>query len=484
MADLPDDLTATLTATLPKLGRVEQAAMNARLQWLSTARPEQIFDTGPAAPGVQLALAGRGWGKTRSACEAGWWMAYTLPKSRGGLVSPTGDDLRKVLYEGESGLQAVTPPEVLLHESWDRAFNSTMRTLHFKNGSMITGFTAEKPNRLRGPNLNWLVYDEMAAYERAQDLWDVSRFALRKGVNPISIITTTPKPIPLLFHLSKQPDVKIIKGSTYDNLDNLSPTFKEQVLSYEGTVFGRQEIHAELFLDTTGAIFDRTWLRILPRSAILDHTGRPLRTAQLQHVVLSLDSAFTEKTTGSDSAWIVFGVVYLESTQRYHAVVLDCGTANLKYPDLRRKVMSMYHEQAYMGRRIDTVLIEEKGSGIALLADMREDGIPVASYMPTVGKIHRAHVVSNLVSGGRMFFMEDEDTPRRVPSWARPLVTQILQFPAEGQKDDMVDAMTQGLLYLRNAGWLTMGSVPDPLSADAEKAYADEKRATREPVYG
>ena len=50
----------------------------------------------------------------------------------------------------------------------------------------------------------------------------------------------------------------MVRGSTYDNLDNLAPTFRRAVVDrYEGTTLGRQELYAEILDDMPGSLVSR-----------------------------------------------------------------------------------------------------------------------------------------------------------------------------------------------------------------------------------
>ena len=76
--------------------------------WEAIARPEQLPPPGRDWS-TFLYLAGRGAGKTRSACE--WVRAHAQAGtvSRIALVAATSSDARDVLVEGESGLLSIAP---------------------------------------------------------------------------------------------------------------------------------------------------------------------------------------------------------------------------------------------------------------------------------------------------------------------------------------------------------------------------------------
>ena len=135
------------------------------------------------------------------------------------------------------------------------AWNRSLAELFLSNGSRIKGFSAEQPERLRGPQHHRAWADELAAW-KYPEAWDQMMFGLRLGQRPQAVVTTTPKPNKLVKALLASPTTLVTRGSTYDNLANLAPTMAAQILAkYEGTRLGRQELYAELLLDTPGALW-------------------------------------------------------------------------------------------------------------------------------------------------------------------------------------------------------------------------------------
>ena len=92
-----------------------------------------------------LILAGRGWGKTRTGAQdiAGYAMAN--PESRCGVVAPTQGDLRRVCFEGSSGLLSCIPKECLWTGDGS-AYNRTAMEIKLWNGSIIQGYAAIEPD--------------------------------------------------------------------------------------------------------------------------------------------------------------------------------------------------------------------------------------------------------------------------------------------------------------------------------------------------
>jgi phage terminase large subunit-like protein len=123
-------------------------------------------------------------------------------------------------------------------------------------------FSAEEPDRLRGPQHEVFWGDEVAAWANAQDTWDMAMFGLRLGDHPRAMVTTTPKPLPIIRDLVSDPRNVVTRGTTWDNRTHLPKSFFDQVVAkYEGTRLGRQELNAEILEDADGALWRRDMIR-------------------------------------------------------------------------------------------------------------------------------------------------------------------------------------------------------------------------------
>ena len=117
-------LSESLLSSLGKLPPSKQAAVSSRLSWIARARPNQLRPE--TMKPVWLVQAGRGFGKTRVGAEESWFNCAINDNWRWAVVAPTHNDLRRVCFEGESGLLACTPKEVLLNGSVSDAYNRTL----------------------------------------------------------------------------------------------------------------------------------------------------------------------------------------------------------------------------------------------------------------------------------------------------------------------------------------------------------------------
>ena len=447
---------------LEALGPIDLVALNWQLDWRLTARPNQLAPEGDEWD-FWGAMAGRGFGKTRLGAqwlaEQAWNDPENLPKA---VIAPTQADVRFVCFEGPAGLMNIVPPELVAK------YNATDLILTLVNGAEIRGFSAEKADRLRGPQHSAIWCDEIAAWQRAEATWDMAMFGLRLGQHPRAVWTTTPKPVPIITRLTKAKRTIITRGTTYENRANLAPTFFRQLEQYEGTTLGRQELEGELIDPKESGVIRQSWLRLWP-------ADKPL--PEFQWIIMSLDTAFTEATMtkGSDgltsadpTACSVWGVFQHE--KRSNALMLDCWQEMLGFPDLIKRVkkeLNVHYgddqDRAMIrpmfgsdkpltsGRKPDMLIIEDKGSGISLRQALTRDNIFAYAYNPgRADKLSRLHMVSPVFARRQVWVPESAKMPGQPRTWAMPLIAQLCSYSGPGttKHDDFVDTVSQAFRVL------------------------------------
>lgn len=235
-----------------------------------------------------LLLAGRGFGKTRTGAEWAIAQAKVSKDGRGALVGATAADVRDVMVEGESGILACS------RSAFRPKYEPSKRRLTYPNGAIQTCYSADEPERLRGPQHHYAWADELAAWRYLQHAWDMLGMGLRLGAHPRICVTTTPRPLPLIKELVESERCHKTRGSTYANIHNLAPTFARTVLDrYAGTTLGRQELDAEILADLPGALVQRRHLRHADAAPELDL------------IVVGVDPAGTG--TGDEAGVLVVG---------------------------------------------------------------------------------------------------------------------------------------------------------------------------------
>ena len=281
LADLPK---AEVDALIRAMAPGEANAFE--YDWRYRARPEQLPPAGSWR--VWLLMAGRGFGKTRSGAE---WVRAEVKTGRRriALVGPTAADARNVMVEGASGILAISPDrERPLYEP-------SKRRLTWPNGAVAATYSADEPERLRGPQHDAAWCDELAAW-RYPEAW-------------------TPRPAKLIRDLVRDPICVVTRGSSYENRGNLAPAFFDQIIrKYEGTRLGRQELEAELLEDTPGALWSHGSIE-----------ASRLRSAPaMTRVVVAIDPAVTSGEEADETGIIVAGKDH-NGEPREHEILRDRG---------------------------------------------------------------------------------------------------------------------------------------------------------------
>ncbi len=303
------------------------------------------------------------------------------PNSVCAVIAPTGGDLRRVCFEGVSGLLSCIP-EHLYKNGNRKSFNRSTFEIHFHNGSKIQGFAAIEPDRLRGAQFHRAWCDELAAW-RYTDAFDQLMFGLRLGKHPQCVVTTTPRPSPLIIDLVKRSgkDVFITRGSTFENEDNLAPTAIAQLKErYEGTQLGRQELYAEVLDSLEGAL----WNHDMIDSCRINNEQIP----EMQRVVVSLDPAVTNNEASDETGIIVVGK---GEDNRYY--VLEDSSGKMSADAWARKAIDLFYLH-----KADRIVAETNNGGdlVERLIRSVDNQVPYKAVHATRGKMVRAEPISAL----------------------------------------------------------------------------------------
>lgn len=204
-------------------------------------------------------VTGRGWGKTRTAAEYVKKRMLSQSNHRVNIIAPTFGIGRDVTIEGESGLLTILPPDRIA--TWSRSLGEMI----LKNGSRLKLFGAhskDDADSIRGSQAHTTWCEEMAHWRHQELAWDMAMLANRLGSDSKVVVTSTPRSTPLMRKLMKMENAQIISGATYDNKDNLAPSFLHHLLqAYEGTRLGEQELYGKLLEDVAGALWTRDLIR-------------------------------------------------------------------------------------------------------------------------------------------------------------------------------------------------------------------------------
>ena len=356
-----------------------------RYDWDFWGRPEQQWPEGNWF--LWMILSGRGWGKTRTAVENIARMVrgptpLQAPAGAPGLmtiIADTSFDMRQYTIEGPSGFLNVGPPDHRPNH------NINARTMTWPNGCKALLFSAEDPDALRGASGSFFWWDELAKARQARDGWNNMLFGMREG-RPRGIVTTTPRPLPLVKELLQRPSTVVTRGSTWDNQDNLAKEYYDNVIApLDGTRLGRQEIGGEIVDDIPGALWTR---------AMIDEQ-RVSELPPMSRVVVAIDPSGTDGDDEGDDVGIVVAGRGIDG----RGYVIADNTCKLSPEGWARVAITAYHRH-----EADRIVAERNFGGAMVRAVVKasEAGVPFKEVVASRGKAVRAEPVSALYEQGRI----------------------------------------------------------------------------------
>lgn len=335
---------------------------------------------------IWLVLGGRGAGKTRTGAEWVKGMALGHPPfanrrtDRIALVGKTQGQVRDVMVEGVSGLLSI-------HTRWERpVWQPSLRRLQWPNGAIAQVFSAEDPEGLRGPQFGAAWCDELAKWPNLQECWDMLQFGLRLGDHPRQVVTTTPRPVPLLKRLLVEPHVAVSRAKTQDNHYNLAAEFVRTVTeTYGGTRLGRQELGGEIVEESPDAL----WTRAMIEQA------RERLPPSLARIAVAVDPPASSSQRADRCGLVVAGI----DGDGFGHVLEDATIAGARPQEWAEKAVSLYRRH-----EADALVVEVNQGGEMVDSIIREvdSGVPVVSVRATRGKYLRAEPVAALYAQGRV----------------------------------------------------------------------------------
>ncbi len=363
-----NDIISTLT---------DNEAINASTDWFLQARREQMPPQWDWF--IWVVMAGRGWGKNWTG--ANWLVNEHVAKraKNSAIIAATSADLRRFCIDGPSGILSLSP-------SWFRPeYKPATSKLIWPDGAITSLFTSEIPDRLRGPNLDKVWCDELAAWRYLDETWEMLQLCLRYGDSPQCVVTTTPRPRKVLKNLLARVrseefsngDVAISHGSTHDNADNLPSRFINEIIAqYKGTRLERQEIFGELLPEFEGALWSHD---------LLDECRVPEQPT-LTRIGVGVDPAIS-----SDEGSDLTGIVVAGLGPEKHGYVIGEHSLRASPEGWGSKVVMLYHEL-----EADFVVAEKNQGGEMVAATIRavDDSVPVKLVHASRSKVVRAEPIA------------------------------------------------------------------------------------------
>ena len=332
--------------------------------WPTWARPDQLPPPGDWR--VWLLLGGRGSGKTRTASE---WIRAEVEsgrRARLAIVGPTSEAIRRTQIESDSGILRISS------NACRPIYESSLNRLTWPNGAVAHLYSAEEPDRLRGPNLDGAAVDELCAFgdpdgRLATTVMDMLQLATRlpgpTGIPARILISTTPKPMQVLKDIIANPTTIVTRSRTLDNSANLdSGSLRYLVTRYGGTALGRQELDAELLDQAEGAL----WTRALIEDARVQEAPEQ---HEIRRIVVAIDPS-----GGSTAANSETGLIVACRTTSGHGYVLADASGRYSPQGWAERAIALYHEFG-----ADRIVAEQNFGGAMVESTLRtiNRGIPL-----------------------------------------------------------------------------------------------------------
>ena len=360
--------------------------------WRDLARDNQKLPEGDWF--LWMILAGRGFGKTRTGAESVMQLVESGKYKRIAIIGKTVQEVRDIMVEGQSGLLSTCytsdSPEMYdedgdLQQRKDVRFYPSKKKIIWKNGARGYVIGADNYESLRGLQFDLVWVDEFAKFKNPSAVWDQILFTLRLGSDPKCIMTTTPKPIPILKELLEKPTTNLTNGSTFENSGNLSARFIETMeATFVNTSTGDQELFGKLLFEKQNTVWNKDSIQY-----------KSVQRNDMQRVVIGVDPSVSCSESSDETGIIVAGLG--EDDNMY---VLEDLSGKYTPQEWARVVCDAY--STYGASKI--VAETNNGGDLvkAMLTTIRPN-IPFKSMKAIKGKVARAEPISLLYESKKVF---------------------------------------------------------------------------------
>ena len=396
---------------------------------------------------IWILRCGRGWGKTRTACQTVIKAIMSGRYKRISICGATAEEVRDIMIEGESGLKACIPPSLRME------YKPSIKKILFDGGVIVSLFYGSEPEKSRGAQSDFLWCDEIHKWQYPEETFDNLLLGLRLGVNPLCIVTSTPKPTAFTRSIEqlKRKDGKsaciVTVGSTYSNKENLSPTFFNTILAkYEGSRLALQELEGQILDDNPNALFKREWIEF--------NSVKELPAPYfIERIIIAVDPAITHNRKKSDYTGIIVMMqakapmpshfVHQKASSfqdsQHYFVLYDGSLIGTPYEwgAVVSHLCSMYKANA--------VIVEDNQGG-----DMTEATLLNARVSAPIYRVHssqnkeaRAMQASILCEQGRLHFLRDGSNNLDI------LIDELVSWvPGDAKSPDRLDALAHAINFL------------------------------------
>uniref|UniRef100_B0T629 Terminase large subunit gp17-like C-terminal domain-containing protein n=1 Tax=Caulobacter sp. (strain K31) TaxID=366602 RepID=B0T629_CAUSK len=381
--------------------------------------PHQIMPDGEWR--IWALFMGRGGGKTYAASKGSNVLAEEVfPGGTGILVGATVKDVRDTMIEGESGIIATARPGFVPH------YNKHDNVLIWPNGSKALIRTADNPEDIRGPTVNWAWADELVKW-RSEKSWDnLNRCVRNLHENGTKIIvTTTPKKAKQwIKDIESLPGTIVSRASSLDN-PHMDAAYLEGIRreAETGSARAREEIFGE-WIEGDGELWTE--------KSIEEMRQRP--SVSLEVMAKSMDRRYISVDPSSgkhDETGIM-----LMGKKAGRVYVLADFTSGGNINQWTDEIVQLAKSYLQPG---DIILLEVNMNAAAQnVLEQKDRSLRIVPVTATRSKWHRAEEAFSHCQSGHVVFWHTH--PK--------LELQLREWEPEMKKSpDRGDAFTQGVNY-------------------------------------
>ena len=393
-------------------------------------RPDEDWET-------WLLMTGRGYGKTL--CGSNWALSVALsePGIWVGVCAPTFIDIKRVCFEGPSGIEKVAQPGEI------QDYNKNGLKFTLRNGSVIQGYTADRPDSIRGANLAYVWFDELGSISKP-DFYHFGLIPALRQSKGRMLVTTTPRNVGIIADLmkdAKKPGshVHYTRATSMENwkAPSVMKMIEKVKLQYGLESFlGRQELLGELVDDLPGQLF---------RIQDIDRY-RVEEFPQLRNIVIAVDPASTANMKSDETGIVVTG----EGDDRHFYTLEDVSLQGSTERVMSAIVGAFYRWDASL------VVVEKNVAGDWFRQALydKDPHVPYKPVQAMKGKTIRAQPLSPLMERGLIHMVG-----REFDELERQLVAMTSYDDRVKQHDDRADAWVWGMRELSGMGNVDWGEI-------------------------
>ena len=428
-----------------------------KYDWSFWARDEQL----PPLEWIQgkkyiwILRCGRGWGKTRTACQTVIEAIKTGLYKRISICGATAEEVRDIMIEGESGLKACCPASLCMD------YRPSIKKIFFKGGVTVSLFYGSKPEKSRGAQSELLWCDELHKWKYPEATFDNLLLGLRLGANPLCLVTSTPKPTAFTREIEKLKNKEggdacvVTVGSTYSNKSNLSAQFFNTIITkYEGTRLALQELEGQILDDNPNALFKREWIENNRVSSLPAFYNQ-------ERLIIAVDPATTHSQKNSDYTGIIVimegdapvilanGKKPNHADKKHYYILYDGSLIGTPFEwGSKVKILQDFYNA-------NEIIVEDNQGGDMTQSTLINAGVsaPIKRVHASQNKETRAMQASILTEQGRLHFYIDAGVKHsqniNEENSLDVLESELCNWiPGAKKSPDRLDALAHGINYL------------------------------------